>query len=227
MITDEAMGNTTGDDKPGAERNAATPHGEIRWEDDWRLVQQCIQGDRDSWATLIVRHEPSLELAVRHTLRAHGVTPSAALVEDLIADVAISLVRRQCRKLQRYSGRCRLGAWLKVVASHHTIDALRRRRPELSLSDDSEASATLRATLPAPEPAPDEAIGQRQRLDALRALYELLPDEDRRFVRLFYEDGLNFEAVAEAMETTVGAVYARKNRVRKKLLKLASARGLR
>ncbi len=195
--------------------------------EDWNLVQDCIGGDRRCWATLIERYEPAIGLAISHTLRAHHVRHDPALLEDLQSDVFVALVRDDCRKLRRYSGRCRLGSWLKVVASHLTIDALRRRRPSISLNDDgNDVAASINASLRCPQESAEETLGRRDRLEALRALYDALPKEDRRFVTLFFEREMSFEQVAAEMKTTVAAVYARKNRVRKKLLALARARGL-
>jgi DNA-directed RNA polymerase specialized sigma24 family protein len=43
-------------------------------------------------------------------------------------------------------------------------------------------------------------------------------------LELHLEQELSFEEIAAAMDTTVGAVYARKNRIRKKLISMIEAR---
>ena len=57
----------------------------------------------------------------------------------------------------------------------------------------------------------------------LRSLYKRLPEPDQHFIHLYVFEELSFDAIAEAMNTSVGAVYARKNRVRMKLLSMATA----
>ncbi len=194
---------------------------------DLALVRGCVEGDRARWQELFERYETTIEVAVRHTLQLYGVHPAPEFVEDLQADIAVALVKDDFRRLRSYSGRCRLGAWLKVVAGNHTIDALRKRRPTLSLSDEGPVGHALRKTLTDTAPLPDDAIERLAQVKALADLFEVLPPEDRRFVELFFEQGLSFEAVALEMGATVGAVYARKNRVRKRLMAQVRALGLR
>jgi RNA polymerase sigma-70 factor (ECF subfamily) len=192
--------------------------------EDWRLVQRCRQGDRGAWAALVERHEAAIFFTIRHALLSRGADAPDALIADLQADVFLGLVQNDFRRLSRYAGRCRLSHWLKVVASNHTIDALRQRRPTVSLEDPSPRAQATRASLTDHAPSPEQALSQRQALEALRDLCAALPAEDRRFLELHLEQELSFEEIAAAMDTTVGAVYARKNRIRKKLMSMIEAR---
>ena len=209
-----------------AQREEKVVKDEVRYIEDYALVQRLIAGDRASWADLIRRHERTVHFAIVNTLRTYGAHASADRVADLQGDVMVDLVSRDYRKLRRYSGRCRLDHWLKVVAGNYTIDTLRKKRPTVSLTDDTGPARSLRESLPSPGPSPDARLSRHQRLEGLRALYTELSPGDQRFVELYVKQELSFEEVAAAMNTTVGAVYARKNRVRKKLTDLAQRRGL-
>lgn len=197
-----------------------------RHADDWKLVQACVHGDRASWARLLQLHERTIFFAILNTLRTWGAHSPRDRVEDLQGDVIIELVKNDFAKLRKYSGRSRLGQWLKVVSSNYTIDQLRKQRPTVSLSDDaSSASRALRDTLPAEQVPADRRLQRAEQRAALRDLVQELPRDDRRFFELFCDRELSFEQIAEVMDTTIGAVYARKNRVRKKLTALARERG--
>jgi RNA polymerase sigma-70 factor (ECF subfamily) len=194
--------------------------------EDLALVRRCTQGDRRAWEELLRHHAPTLRNAALHTLRLRQITPSPDQLDDLVGDLVVELARRDFHKLRRYEGRSKLASWLKVVASNYTIDQLRRRRPTRSLDEEAGPGRALRDSLVDPAPGP-EALLRRARLRAhLRDLMDRLPQEDQRFVELFYDEGLDFQAIAQQMQTTVGALYARKNRVRKKLLKMAQEAGL-
>jgi len=197
----------------------------IRHWDDLKLVEALISGHRPSWTELLHRHERTIYYAVLNTLRTYGNRASPDVVEDLQAEVLIELVKRDFRKLRRYAGRSKLDHWLKVVSSNYTIDYLRKSRPTLSLSSDTPSAKMLRGTLVSSEPAPDARLRKQQRNDILQTLFAALSEEDRRFVELFYGLELSFDEIAERMNTTVGAIYARKNRVRKKLTALAKRSG--
>ncbi len=191
------------------------------YREDWCLVQRCMRGDRRSWVLLVERYENTIYYAVLHGFRGRGISISQEEVLDIQADIFAALVKKDFHKLSRYAGRSKLSRWLKVVASNHVIDLLRHRRPTVSFDDTSESAQYVTRSLCSREESPDDALGRQQLTERMRALYRELPQDDQRFVELFLVQELSFEEVAAAMNTTVGAIYARKNRVRKKLISLA------
>jgi RNA polymerase sigma-70 factor (ECF subfamily) len=207
-----AEGDTRAMEVAGAEGSAAS-----RYPEDMALVCRCVEGDRVAWAQLLDEHDAVIHFTVRRVLLAHGGYAPDHAVEDIQADVILGLVRDNFARLRSWSGRCRLRSWLKVVAHHLTVDRLRRERSGVSLDDDRGAGWTLRQTLKAPGPDPEVRCVERDRIDRVFALAESLPEEDRLFLELFLVRGLGFEEIAAEMGSTLGGVYARKNRVRRKL----------
>jgi RNA polymerase sigma factor (sigma-70 family) len=191
---------------------------EALYAEDVALVARCLNGDRAAWAQLLTEHEAVIHFTVRSVLASHLGFAAEHLIEDVQADVVLALVAGDCHRLRSWSGRCKLRSWLKVVAHHLAIDRLRRRRRKtISLDDDSRP---LRDHLEDQGPGPDQQIADRDRMKRVFALAESLPEEDRAFVALFLGEGLDFAEIAQRMGTTMGAVYARKNRVRKKLTQM-------
>ena len=210
-------------DKGLGTENAAKNGGIARprkHREDWDLVQRCVSGDRLAWETLFTALDKGLEVSIGRTLQVHGAVSTKDHVEDLKGDLVLALVRDDFRKLRTYSGRCRLGAWLKVVASNHVVDALRRRRPTVSFSDDTRQSRHLLETLADDGPCPHQTLIDHREADFIRTVSDRLTVEERRLFTLFVEEGRSFEEIAVALETTMGAVYARKNRLRKRLMRL-------
>jgi RNA polymerase sigma factor (sigma-70 family) len=189
--------------------------------EEWALVQGCLRGERGRWVELLSRYEATVHFSLLHVLRSRGMEPTSDELADLQADFFLALVKDHFHKLGQYSGRSRLGHWLKVVASHFAIDHLRQRRNFVSLDDPAPQAVAVARGLEDREPDPERSLQREQLAAAVRALYEHLPDEDRRFLQLYVEHELGFEEIARQMQTTVGAIYARKNRVRKKLIALA------
>jgi RNA polymerase sigma-70 factor (ECF subfamily) len=192
-----------------------------RREADLALVEDCLAGQQAAWETLVRRHEPTVHLAIRQALKIHTGSGEEAEVVELVAELFFRLVSNDFRRLRRYAGRSSLKTWLKVVAGNFVIDELRRSRPDLSLDDPDWAG--LRAQLATSTAAPDARLERDEARALLNRLASQLPPDDRRFVELYYARELSFEAVAKAMSTTVGAIYSRKNRVRKKLAELLRA----
>ncbi len=185
------------------------------YAEDFALVSRCVAGDRAAWGDLLRAHEAVIHFTVRSVLMSHAGHAPDHVVEDVQADVVLALVAGDCHRLRSWSGRCKLRSWLKVVAHHLTIDRLRRRKRKMVSLDDGHGA--LRDNLAFEGPDPETQVSNADRLARVFVLAEGLPDEDRQFLELFVVDGLDFGEIAERLGTTTGAVYARKNRVRKKL----------
>lgn len=187
-----------------------------------KLVAQCITGDRAAWETLVCEFETTVYFALRNSLLVNGQQAPDELIHELQSEVFFRLIRNDFTKLRQFQGRCSLKHWLKVVVGNFVIDFLRKRRPSCSLDDPR--MAELRDCLPSGDLSPEDNVASREARQLLRELWDVLAPEDRRFVELFYEQQLSFAEVAAQMRTSIGAVYARKNRVRKKLATLLRRR---
>lgn len=190
------------------------------YPEDLALVERCVAGDRSAWGELLTAHESVIHFTVRSVLSAHmGFAPDH-VVEDVQADVVLALVSNGCARLQSWKGQCKLRSWIKVVAHHLAVDRLRRKARRTVSLDESWAPTSLRETLRDEGPGPEHQVAERDCVARLFALAQALPQEDQDFLRLFVTEGLEFPEIAARMDATMGAVYARKNRVRKKLAQM-------
>ena len=191
------------------------------YQGDQALVAAIVAGDRDAWLRLVQRHQIDIHYALIRALQYRGTNPSDDVLEDLEADLMLTLARDHFRRLQSYRGQCTLKQWLKVVAGHFAIDHLRKQRAFVPLPTQDGPRGLID-----PAPSPYEQVEQQQLGEALVDLLGQLGDEDQIFVELYYRRELSFERIAAMMGTTVGATYARKNRLRKRLKKLAERAAL-
>jgi RNA polymerase sigma-70 factor (ECF subfamily) len=136
---------------------------------------------------------------------------SRADADDALQDVFVGLPEA----LARYTGRGRLGAWIRQVAVRVALMRLRsgRRRGETPL-DESADALTLRMTLPPP-------IELRL---AIRAAVASLPAEFRAVFVLKEIEGYSHAEIAEMMDISVGLSEVRLCRARKHLRTLLSDR---
>jgi RNA polymerase sigma factor (sigma-70 family) len=185
---------------------------------DLDLIQRVCGADNKAWEDLVQRHSADVRGAVLRTLQSRNFYAPPATVEDIQGDLWLGLVADNFRRLSAYSGRCSLRQWLKVVASNHVVDFLRKQRPTIPIATGPEDLTSGAIDLPSHEPDAPTLLHQHQQTAALLSALAQLSDEDRLFVELYYHRELSFERVAELMGTTVGATYARKNRLRKRIL---------
>lgn len=186
---------------------------------DIALADACVAGSSTAWAELVQRHRTSVRYAILHTLRAHGAPFDDAVVDDLESATFLRLVVDDFRRLRQYRGQASLEGWLKVLASNAAVDALRRRRRTVPIGPGYDLD------LPDPQPSAQARLESEQLAAGLRALWQELPEADAEFVEMYFVLELGFDEIARRTGATLGALYARKNRIRKKLVELAEAGG--
>src|SRR5262245_48868844 len=101
--------------------------------DDIALVRAAQNGDRDAFSALVARHAASI---LNLTTRMLG---SAADGEDVAQESFVAAYRA----LGRFQGESRFSTWLYRIAVNKCTDALRARRPEVSLDATDDESATM------------------------------------------------------------------------------------
>lgn len=187
---------------------------------DLDLVARCARGERDAWDGLVDRFSGLVYFSICHLLRTRSASVPQDLVGEIHNTVFLSLLEDDCRRLRRFSGRCKLSHWIKVVTVNRTIDTLRKQRAHVALDDAEGEGSAVVAALASERADPEEEAMRAERRRFLGRVVAALSPADRDLLRLIYIEGEPGEAVARALGTTVGAVYTRKNRLRKRLVHL-------
>ena len=174
------------------------------------LIQRLLDGDRDAFETLVVRHETALLRLVT------GIVSDSHLAQDVVQEVFIIAYRQ----LSRFEGRARFRTWISRIAVREALGArsrLRRLwRACLSLQESGSAQE-----LPAPTPAPGRPLEDREESLVLLAQ---LPEKERTAFVLFAE-GFSYADIAEVMHGPMGSVATWIHRARKRLDVLVKERG--
>src|SRR5262249_53790894 len=95
---------------------------------------------------------------------------------------------------------------------------LRRRDPGHTSLDGADEGAPMQVADRAASPG--DSLERRQQWQALFAAIQALPEADRRFLELYYDEELSPEELATRLGITVNTVYSRKTKLREKLKKL-------
>lgn len=181
------------------------------------LVDRCVAQDRTAWAELATKYSGLVYSSIHQTLRTRGIRSSSDQISDWHNGIFLSLYDRNCRKLQQFDGRCRLTTWIKVVSVHFTIDRIRKLGREDVLQDDEEGKRSVLDSVVSPEDGAQSQVELEQDLELLRAVVETLSPQDRRLVEMIFFEELPAAEIAANLNTTLGAVYTRKNRLLRKL----------
>ena len=144
----------------------------------------------------------------------YRLTGDYQLAEDLAQETFV----KAFRNLAAFDTTRRLSSWLFRIAHNTGMDALRRRKPTVSL--DSEEEGTEPAAPADGDPVERKALGQALQ----RALARLRPDQ-RAAVALRYEDGLSFDEIGRVLGMPEATARSHVHRARKELAREMSAAG--
>jgi RNA polymerase sigma-70 factor (ECF subfamily) len=159
---------------------------------------RAARGDRDAFRALVERYQRPVFALLSRMLRDH------AAVEDLAQETFVRVFER----LPDFGrdGRLHLSSWILTIAARLAIDELRRRtsRPQAPFAQ------VLRLPCARAEREPERrGLGR-----AIERAVEALSPEYRAAFLLREVHGLEYEAIAAALEIDLGTVKSRLSRAR-------------
>lgn len=172
---------------------------------DELTLASAQRGNPRAKRALVERYQRPVLALVSRMLKGFG---DSGLVEDVAQETFL----RVFRALPSYdrNGPARLSTWILTIASHRSIDELRRRRLETRPLDPTggDVEGDARA---------DEAAERRMLARLIeRAVQSLSPEYRAAFVLREYH-GLEYVEIAEALSIDLGTVKSRLNRARQRL----------
>lgn len=170
---------------------------------DATLVTRALEGDRDAFGELVLRHQTAVRRFLRHL--AHG---DEALADDLAQDTFVQAWHR----LGQFRGDAAFATWLLGIAHNHWRNARRKQR-EVALEA---------AHLDNLETAPPAARTSDLRQDLTQAMQRLDPDEQTA-LHLTYQQGLSHSEIATVLGWPLGTVKTHLARSKEKLRTLLAA----
>ena len=180
--------------------------------EDTALVRRALAGDQEAFATIVEKYkDPVFNVAYRML-----GNPTEA------EDVAQETFVRAYTQLRTYQEGRRFSTWLLSIASHLSIDQLRRRR-FLALPLENAPFLEWIADLGA---GPEQAALQLEASDEMQKVLSVLPPKYRTVLVLRYWYDLSYEEIAEMLGLTSALVKARLHRARELVARTLKAQGL-
>ncbi|MDE3231644.1 MAG: sigma-70 family RNA polymerase sigma factor [Chloroflexota bacterium] len=180
--------------------------------EDAALVTRALKHDQQAFATIVEKYkDPVFNVAYRML-----GNPTEA------EDVAQETFVRAYTQLHTYQQGRRFSTWLLSIASHLSIDQLRRRR-FLALPLENAPFLEWIADLGA---GPEQAALQVEASDEMQKVLSALPPKYRTVLVLRYWYDLSYEEIAEMLSLTSALVKARLHRARELVARALKAQGL-
>lgn len=180
--------------------------------EDTALVRRTLSGDQEAFSSLVEKYkDPVFNVAYRML-----GNPTEA------EDVAQEAFVRAYTQLHTYKDTHRFSTWLLSIASHLSIDQLRRRR-FLALPLENVPFLEWIADV---GPSPEQSALRRETADDMQRILDTLPVKYRAVLLLRYWHDFSYEEIAQTLDLTPALVKARLHRARELVSRTMKAQGL-
>ncbi len=161
-------------------------------------------------------------LVVRYQRKVYAVALGIVRDADLAWDVSQEVFVRVHRSLDGFKGESSFFTWLFRIATHVSIDSVRRERvaqrdevDELQESDLADAGEGILATPLGNDPG--ETLLRRELAGKMAAALATLPEKHRTILVLREVEGLTYDELAERLGIHKGTVMSRLFHARRKM----------
>lgn len=191
---------------------------------DWtdrQLLHRVLNQDEPAWSELVRRYRPLIYRCISKVTGRFAANMTNADVDEIYAEVLISLLRDDMRKLRLYNPHrgTKLSSWIGMISVNAAYDFLRSagRRPMLDRLDG------------APNPheeydrTPLDTLIEKERWASLNDILRSFSDKDRTFMQLYYAEGMDAEKVASEMSISLKTVYSKKHKIRARMRRCIEA----
>lgn len=167
--------------------------------DERSLIERCRTGDDIAFGELVDRYK---HLVYGMVWR---LTNDRSQTDDLAQDVFLKVYRG----LPYFRGEARLSTWIFRIVSNVCSEARGRRTAEIP-----DSGAVLERG------RPDGAFADVELRDRLDKAIAQLPDQYRFLIAAHYLEGVQYEALAEALGIPIGTVKTHLHRAKRRLREL-------
>lgn len=176
-------------------------------EIDRNLLKRCLAGEPGGWNDFVDRFLGLFIHVVQHSAHARSVRLTPEDVDDLCAEVFVTLLDRDFAVLRQFREECSLATYLTVISRRVVVREMARRRMAEALGNVHPRSASI------------DLVGndrrEVQRIDDREELQQMLaglPDMEARIVRQYHLEGLSYREISAGLgvpENSIGPTLSR------------------
>jgi RNA polymerase sigma-70 factor (ECF subfamily) len=174
---------------------------------DRTLLKRCLAEEPGAWKDFVDRYLALFTHVIRHTAHSRSVEVAPEDVDDLCAEIFLTLLQNNFAVLRHFRGRSSLATYLTVIARRVVVREMSRRRMAEALGHVSASQTSLDQA----HAGPPEHQRVDDREEILRLLQEL-PPNDAAIVRRYHLEGKSYREISAELgvpENTVGPTLSR------------------
>jgi RNA polymerase sigma-70 factor, ECF subfamily len=167
---------------------------------DDELVAHCLQGRREAFSELVLRHQRMVYSVARSMLG------DAHVAEDMAQEAFLHAYRA----LSGYQAQGKFPAWLRMITTRLCLNHRRDHRREVAWEDLSGHPAEQ-------TDGPESRLGLWEQRGEVRRAIDALPCDFRDVIVLRYMEELSYDEIARHLGVPTSTVETRLHRAKKQL----------
>ena len=168
--------------------------------EDFQLVQQFMNGDKESIETLIKKHKNRVYTYILLIVK------KEALAEDIFQETFIKVIK-SLRK-GKYQEKGIFVSWVIRIAHNLIIDHFRKAKHLRTLSNEDSEVDIFNSSKFSGDTIEDEIITNQIASD-VRKLVDLLPNDQKQVILLRHYGNLSFKEIAEQTGVSINTALGR------------------
>lgn len=177
-------------------------------EIDLNLLKRCLAQEPGAWKDFVDRFIGLFVHVIHHTAHARSARLSPEDVDDLCAEVFLSLLANRSAVLRQFRGQSSLATYLTVIARRVAVREISRRRM-------AEAFGHVNAHYTASIYQTRKSVREHQRIenrDEVHRMLEELSKTDAEVIRQFHIQGKSYREISSQLgipENSIGPTLTR------------------
>ncbi|MCX7661788.1 MAG: sigma-70 family RNA polymerase sigma factor [Candidatus Omnitrophica bacterium] len=195
--------------------------------EDLELLRRCFKREKSALDIFIQKYSRLIYTYIHQTLKSQNYNFTEEEVSDIFQDIFVLLFQNNFKKLKSFKARnnCSLASWLRQVVINFTLDYLKKLRPAVSIEEEDQNGLSLKDFLPTQYESQRDLLLKKERISQLEDCINSLEEEEKYFLELHFNQGLNLEILRLHFKISRSAVDMRKARILEKLRECFKKRG--
>jgi len=184
-------------------------------EVDRNLLNRCLAEEPGAWKDFVDRFIGLFVHVINHTAHARSVRLGQDDIDDLCAEIFVSLLSKDYATLRAFRGQSSLATYLTVVARRITVREISQRRMAEALGHVNAHKSSIEQAHAAAAAPPENAQFDDQ--EELNLLLKELDPKEAEIVRLFHIEGRTYREISESTGVPENSIGPTLNRAREKM----------
>ena len=178
-------------------------------EIDRNLLKRCLAEEPGPWKDFVDRFIGLFIHVINHTAHARSVRVSTDDIDDLCAEIFVTLLSDNFGVLRRFRANCSLATYLTVVSRRIAVREIARRRQAEALGHVAAHQSSLHNAQAGRANRDVQRIDDNEQIDRM---LQGLPERDAAIVRQYHLEGRTYQEISSTLgvpENSIGPTLSR------------------